>query len=208
VLIENTLKDYIAQTASSSPAPGGGSASALAGALGTALAEMVINLTVGKKKYVDVSEELSSLLPKLTTIRNELAHAVDRDAEAFNAVMKAFGMPKETDEQIRARSAAIQEATVEATRVPLSVMMAALKALEMTAVVAQKGNKNSISDAGVAGLLLASAIDGAAYNVKINLPGLPADHSFRLEASTRAAQIQAAKAKLAVEIQNIVARSI
>jgi len=208
MMIQNTLKDFIAQTASSSPAPGGGSASALAGALGTALAEMVINLTVGKKKYADVSDELAALLPKLTALRQELSAAVDRDTEAFNAVMKAFGLPKETEEQVKSRLAAIQEATIGATRVPLGVMEASLGAMEMTLTVARKGNKNSISDAGVAALLLASAIDGAALNVKINLPGLPDDLPFKKEAAEKCRGIQAAQSRLLTDIQAIVAKNL
>jgi len=208
MLIENTLKDFLAQTASSSPAPGGGSASALAGALGTALAEMVISLTVGKKKYVDVSEELAALLPKLAAIRQELSAAVDRDTEAFNGVMKAFGWPKETEEQNMARQAAIQEATIGATRVPLGVMEASLRAMEMTLTVARKGNKNSISDAGVAALLLSSAIDGAALNVKINLPGLPDNLLFKKEATEKCRAIQEAKSRLLADIQTTVVSNL
>ena len=208
MLIENTLKDFIAQTASSAPAPGGGSASALAGALGAALAEMVINLTVGKKKYADVSDQLAALLPKLSAIRRELSAAVDRDTEAFNAVMKAFGLPKETEAQIKTRQAAIQEATIGATRVPLGVMEASLGAMEMTLTVARKGNRNSISDAGVAALLLASGIDGAALNVRINLPGLPDDLPFKKEAAEKCGRIQEAKSRLLTDIQTTVANSL
>ena len=208
MLIENTLKDFIAQTASSSPAPGGGSASALAGALGTALAEMVINLTVGKKKYADVSEELAAMLPKLSGLREALCAAVDRDTEAFNAVMKAFSLPKETEEQIKARQAAIQEATIGATRVPLGVMGTSLKAMEMTLTVACKGNKNSISDAGVAALLLSAAIDGAALNVRINLPGLPDDLPFRRVTAEKCQDIQEARSRLLADIQRAVASNL
>ncbi|HEX7344213.1 MAG TPA: cyclodeaminase/cyclohydrolase family protein [bacterium] len=208
MLIENSLKDFIAQTASSSPAPGGGSASALAGALGTALAEMVINLTVGKKKYADVSEELAALLPKLSAIRQELCTAVDRDTEAFNEVMTARSLPKETEEQIKARQAAIQEATIGATRVPLSVMQASLMAMQMTLTVARKGNRNSISDAGVAALLLSSAIDGAALNVRINLPGLPDDLPFKKETTEKYQAIQETKNRLFAEIQKVTAESL
>ncbi len=208
MLIENTLKDFIAQTASSSPAPGGGSASALAGALGTALAEMVVNLTIGKKKYADVSDELTALLPKLSAIRQELCAAVDRDTEAFNEVMVARSLPKETEEQMKARQAAIQEATIGATRVPLGVMEASLKAMEMTLAVARKGNKNSISDAGVAALLLSSAIDGAALNVRINLSGLPDDLPFKKETAEKYQAIQESKSRLFGEIQKAVAESL
>lgn len=208
MLIEKSLQDFITLTASSAPAPGGGSASALAGALGAALAEMVINLTVGKKKYADVSEELAALRPRLSQIRVELEKSVDRDTEAFNEVMKAFALPKESEEQIKARTAAIQAATVKATEVPLSVMESCLQAMEIALTVAQKGNRNSASDIGVSGLLLACGLDGAALNVKINLPGLPNDHPFKASASARMAEILSRKAPLANQIQAAVAANL
>jgi len=207
-LVERSLRDFIAETALSSPTPGGGSASALAGALGTALAEMVINLTVGKRKYADVSAELAALLPKLAQIRADLEAAVDRDAAAFNEVMKAYSLPKETEAQNRARAAAIQEATIGATQVPLGVMEAALKALEMTLIVAQKGNKNSASDAGVAGLLLSSALDGAALNVRINLASLPDDLVFKTQARRKMESLKANKTKMAMRMKAAVAKNL
>jgi formiminotetrahydrofolate cyclodeaminase len=172
--------------------------------LGTALAEMVINLTVGKKKYLDVSEELAALLPQMAGIRKELEASIDRDTDAFNAVMDAFGLPKETDEEKTARRQAIQDATLKATEVPLAVMESALRALELTQTIAQKGNKNSISDAGVAALLLAGAIHGAAYNVRINLPGLPEDMPFRQEAQSKLVEIETRKQELAAAIKETV----
>ncbi|RJP82178.1 MAG: methenyltetrahydrofolate cyclohydrolase [Candidatus Zixiibacteriota bacterium] len=208
MLIEMTAKDFLAQTASSSPAPGGGSASALAGALGVALAEMVINLTVGKKKYADVSEELSTLLPRLNQARRDLETAVDRDTEAFNGVMAAYGMPKDTEEQKQARTAAIQAATRQATEVPLGVMGTCLHALELTQTVAAKGNRNSISDAGVAGLLLAAALEGAALNVKINLPSLPEDDPFRKETQSAMERMLGEKVRLEQIIQDTVAKNL
>jgi len=204
MLVDKLVKDFLAETASQSPAPGGGSASALSGALGVALSEMVINLTVGKKKYVDVSEELSALLPKLTELRLELQESIDKDSEAFNLVMAAFGLPKETDDEKAARRKAIREATVKATEVPLSVMQTALKAMELTQIVAEKGNKNSISDAGVAALLLSTAIDGAAYNVKINIPGLPEDMPFRIATEAELTRIETQKSSLAAAIAGVV----
>jgi formiminotetrahydrofolate cyclodeaminase len=208
MLIEKPVKDFLAQTASSAPAPGGGSASALAGSLGAALAEMVINLTVGKKKYAEVSAELAAILPRLSQIRRELETAVDRDTEAFNGVMAAYGLPKETGEQQQARAAAIREATRQATEVPLSVMQACLRAMELAQTVAAKGNKNSISDAGVAGLLLSAAIDGAALNVKINLPGLPDDDPFKRESQSAVERILGEKVRLGQIIQNTVALNL
>ncbi|MBU1652902.1 cyclodeaminase/cyclohydrolase family protein [bacterium] len=208
MLIDRKVKDYLAETASKAPAPGGGSAAALSGALGVALSEMVINLTVGKKKYVDVSAELAALLPQLMAIRHQLEAAIDKDTEAFNLVMHAFGLPKETDEDKAARRNAIREATLKATEVPLGVMQAALKAMQLTLTVAEKGNKNSISDAGVAALLLATAIDGAAYNVRINLPGLPEGTPFRQEAEASLESVETVKEKLAVSIASTVSANL
>lgn len=204
MLIDKKVNEFLAETASKAPAPGGGSASALAGALGTALSEMVINLTVGKKKYLEVSEELAALLPQLAGIRKELEASIDKDTEAFNLVMNAFSLPKETDDEKAVRRKAIQDATLKATEVPLSVMEKALDALELTVIVAEKGNKNSISDAGVAALMLAGAIDGAAYNVRINLPGLPEDMPFRKEAESKLDDIELKKLELTEAIQKTV----
>ncbi len=208
MLIDMSVRDFLREIASSSPAPGGGSASAAAGAMGAALTEMVINLTVGKKKYAAVAAELSALLPPLRLIRSALENAIDRDTEAFNQVMKAFALPKEAEEQIKTRALAIQEATLRATEVPLSVMEAAAKALEITLIVAQKGNKNSASDAGVAGLLLSSAIDGAALNVRINLPGLPDTHPFKSQAVEQMRTIALKNAELDEQIKEAVAGNI
>ncbi|MFH1862762.1 MAG: cyclodeaminase/cyclohydrolase family protein [bacterium] len=207
MLIQKSVKEYLAESASSSPAPGGGSASALAGAIGASLAEMVINLTVGKKKYVEVTQELSALLPILAKLRSELEASIDKDSEAFNQVMAAFGLPKETEEQQTIRKAAIRDATLKATEVPLNVMETALQALEVTLTVAEKGNVNSASDAGVAGLLLVAAIDGAALNVRINLSGL-ANHPFAEHAAQRLREINKKRDELFAAIQTDVAKNI
>ncbi len=203
MLLEKRVVEFIAETASDSPAPGGGSASALAGALGTALAEMVIRLTVGKKKYADVSEELAGILPQLAAARRELEQAVDGDTAAFNEVMKAFGLPKETEEEKSARARAILQATIGATKIPLNVMQISLNALKLTKIVAEKGNKNSLSDAGVAALLLETAISGAALNVRINLPGI-GDHPFAGEARRKMEQIESLKQELAQSIRTFI----
>lgn len=207
MLLEKRVAEFIAETASASPAPGGGSASALAGALGTALAEMVINLTVGKKKYADVSEELAGILPQLAQARKDLERAVDDDTAAFNEVMKAFGLPKETDEEKSARLQAILQATIGATKIPLNVMQISLHALKMTKIVAEKGNRNSLSDAGVAALLLDTAISGAALNIRINLPSI-SDHPFAGEARRLMEQIEDQKQELAQSIRTLIAADI
>jgi len=172
MLIDKTLSQFLNELASNSPAPGGGSVAALAGAAGAALASMVCNLTIGKKKYVEVQDEMKAVLEQTEMLRKELTQLIDKDTEAFNSVMAAFGLPKGTEQEQATRSAAIQEATKAATLIPLSVMRTCEKALLHARTVAQKGNKNSASDAGVAALMLQAGCAGAALNVRINLGGL------------------------------------
>jgi methenyltetrahydrofolate cyclohydrolase len=172
MLIDKTVSQFLDELASNSPAPGGGSVAALAGAVGTALGSMVCNLTIGKKKYVDVQEELKAVLERTESLRKELTQLIDIDTEAFNCVMAAFGLPKTTEQEQGARAAAIQEATKGATMVPLSVMRSCEKALVYVKTIAQRGNKNSASDAGVAALMLRAGCSGAALNVRINLGGI------------------------------------
>jgi formiminotetrahydrofolate cyclodeaminase len=172
MLIDKPVSSFLDELASNSPAPGGGSVAALAGAIGAALSSMVCSLTIGKKKYLDVQDEMKAVLEQTEQLRKELTQLVDIDTEAFNSVMAAFALPKGTEQEQATRTAAIQEATKGATMVPLSVMRTCEKALVHTKTVAQKGNKNSASDAGVAALMLQAGCAGAALNVRINLGGL------------------------------------
>lgn len=172
MLATNSVQEFLNEVASNSPAPGGGSVSALAAALGTALTSMVCQLTIGKKKYDDVMEEMIKHLGESESFRAKLTDLIDQDTEAFNGVMKAFGMPKDTEQQKAARSAAIQQATRESTLVPLEVMRICERALVLARAAAEQGNVNSISDAGVASHLLHAACSGAALNIKINLATL------------------------------------
>lgn len=165
-------ESFFDAVASSSPAPGGGSVSAAAGALSAALAAMVARLTVNKKQYKDVKEELSDLRDKADQLRAELTELITTDEEAFNKVMEAFKLPKSSDEEVAARDKAIEDANKEAASVPLTVMGKALDALELALVVSQKGNENSITDAGVAGLVGLAGVEGARYNVLINLQSI------------------------------------
>ena len=169
---KRTLKAFLDELASSSPAPGGGSVAALAGALGAALTSMVCNLTIGKKKYADVQTDMKKVLDQAEELRGVFTVLVDKDTEAFNKVMEAFGLPKETDPQRALRAAAINEATKEASLVPLEVMKHCIDALALVQEVASKGNVNSISDAGVSALMLNAACQSAALNVRINLNAL------------------------------------
>lgn len=177
MLALKTVSDFLDDVASDSPAPGGGSVSALAGALGAALAAMVCHLTIGKKNYEDVQAEMISLVGQADELKARLTSLIDQDTDAFNRVMEAFGMPRITDAEKEKRSTAIQEATKQATLVPLEVMKLSEKCLVLARQAAERGNVNSISDAGVAGLMLKAACEGAALNVRINLATLK-DESF------------------------------
>ncbi len=188
MLTTKTVNEFLNEVASNSPAPGGGSVSALAGSLGAALTSMVCRLTIGKKKYTDVQTEMESILKKSEELRSRLTSVIDEDTEAFGKVMAAFGMAKDTDEQKTVRNKAIQEATRSATLVPLTLMSLCEEGVQLARIVAEKGNKNSLSDAGVALLLLQAASNGAALNVRINLPGLE-DQKFRDEAYEKVTNI-------------------
>ena len=171
-LIDMTCKGFAEETASESPAPGGGSISAYMGALGAALGTMVANLSSHKAGWDDRWEEFSDWADRGQVLLRELLHLVDEDTEAFNRIMAVFAMPKGTDEEKAARSAALQEATLYATQVPLRTMKAAVKVFPIVQAMAEEGNPNSVSDAGVGALAARSAVLGACLNVKINAAGL------------------------------------
>ena len=158
--------------ASDAPAPGGGSAAALEGALGAALTAMVCSLTVGKKKYADYQTLAAQTQAKALELKGRFVDVMDRDTEAFNVVSAAFGMPKETDEEKAARSAAIQKGLEGCTETPFEMMELAVEALELTAAVLGKSNASAASDLGVSALSLRAAIQGAWLNVLINIGSL------------------------------------
>lgn len=171
-LVKMDLRDFANELSSDSPAPGGGSVAALAGALGSALTSMVANLTVGKKEYQKNRGEMKEVAVDAQKYKDALLRAIDRDTDAFNNLMNAFRLPKKTDEQIVKKEQAIEAATKEACLVPLDVMKNSLEVLKLAQVVAERGNENAASDAGVASLMARSAVEGAGLNVKINLPGI------------------------------------
>ena len=171
-LVRMSVKGFAAETASESPAPGGGSISAYMGALGAALATMVANLSAHKRGWDDRWKEFSDVAEKGQALMAELLALVDEDTAAFNRIMDCFSMPKGTAEEKAARAAALEEATLYAASVPLRTMEASLKALPLALEMAQKGNPASASDAGVAALAAVAALRGAALNVRINAAGL------------------------------------
>ena len=171
-LADMALKDFIDEVSTESAAPGGGSVSACLGALGAALGTMVANLSAHKKGWDERWEEFSGWAEKGRYYVDELTRLVDEDTQAFNSLMAAFSMPKNTVEEKQERAKAIQEATAQAIQVPLKVMETALDAMDICLTMAETGNPNSVSDAGVGVMALRTAVRGAFLNVRINLPGL------------------------------------
>ena len=171
-LIRMTCKGFAVETASESPAPGGGSISAYMGALGAALGTMVANLSAHKRGWDARWEEFSLVAEEGQRVMNELLALVDEDTAAFNKIMDVFAMPKGTDEEKAARAAAMEAATLYATQVPLRTMQAALRAMPVIKAMAEKGNPASASDAGVGALAARAAVRGADLNVRINASGL------------------------------------
>lgn len=171
-LIDMTCKGFAEETASESPAPGGGSIAAYAGALGAALGTMVANLSSHKAGWDDRWAEFSDWADKGQALMSELLMLVDEDTESFNRIMDVFAMPKGTDTEKAARATALQAATLYATQVPLRTMQASAKVFDIVKAMAAEGNPNSVSDAGVGALMARSAVLGAMLNVKINASGL------------------------------------
>ncbi len=202
-LIDMTCRDFADETASESPAPGGGSISAYMGALGAALATMVANLSSHKAGWDDRWEEFSDWAVKGQQIKDDLLALVDEDTNAFNRVMDAFGLAKTTEEEKAERSATIQEATRYATEVPLRTMERSFDAFEIIKAMAEHGNPNSVSDAGVGALCARSAVMGAFLNVKINAAGLK-DRAFASDVLARGTEIERKAASLETEIMAIV----
>ncbi len=206
-LVDVTCKAFAEETASESPAPGGGSISAYMGALAAALGTMVANLSSHKAGWDDRWEFFSDWAEKGMNVMNELLALVDEDTAAFNKIMDVFGMPKNTAEEKAARAAAMETATLYATQVPLRTMKAAYKAFDVVRAMAKEGNPNSVSDAGVGALAARSAVMGACLNVKINAAGLK-DRKAAEELVGEAESIQALAQQAEREILEIVESKI
>jgi formiminotetrahydrofolate cyclodeaminase len=172
MLIDLNLNEFIEITASKEPVPGGGSVSALCGALSAALARMVADLTIGRKKYIDVEDEMRAIVPVMSDARDKFTRYIDEDSDSYAAVMAAFGLPKETELQKEERSAAIQQATLGAAMVPLNVARLAVQIMDTIAILANKGNQNAVTDACVAMMAARTAALGAILNVRINIASL------------------------------------
>jgi glutamate formiminotransferase/formiminotetrahydrofolate cyclodeaminase len=175
--------DFLDALASPTPTPGGGSAAAYAGAAAASLVSMVARLTVGKKKYADVESKMQAILAQSETLRNDLTQSIQLDSTAFNGVMAAYKLPKETREQREIRQKTIEQATLLATQAPLSVAKKSLQVLELAEQVIRLGNSAALSDAATSASLAGAAIASAGYNIRINVKELPAKlgHPFIIE---------------------------
>ena len=175
-LVDLTLKQFFDEVDSAKPAPGGGSVAALSGVLGLSLARMVGHLSVSKKKFLALDShiqlEFKDVLQELSMIKGQMTLLIDQDTEAFSKIMKAYQLPKETDEEVEHRKLQIEQATLEAIMVPLKVATLSMSALNHLDIIIQYGNRQAISDLGVSILELSSAVEGACMNMLINLPSL------------------------------------
>ncbi len=186
----DTVQIFLDQVASAEPVPGGGTVAALSGALGAALVAMVCRLTIGKKGYEAVRDEMQAILLRAEKLRGELLDLTQADADAYARVMEAYRLPKNTDEEKNARANAIQEALKHASDVPLHIAELCAQVLELAGPIAEKGNKNTTSDGGVGVLMAEAGLRGAVFNIAINLSSIE-DTTFTQERRTRAAQLVA-----------------
>ena len=186
-----TVKDYLDLLKSDAPAPGGGSVSALSAAQGVGLVAMVADLTIGREKYAEYEEVCKVAKEEALKLYSAFMEGIDKDTEAFNKVSAAYKLPKNTDEEKAARSAAIREANVGATEVPFETVKLCLDGLKITETMVGKSNPNAASDLGLAALNLLSGIRGAWLNVKINLPGIK-DEALKAKFETGEAMVDEA----------------
>lgn len=176
-LTERPVTEFLDALASKEPTPGGGGGAAMSGALAAALASMVCNLTLGKEKYASVQADMQAMVAETELLRHRLTALIDADEAAYGAMSAAYRMPKDTDEQKKARSAAIQKSLMNATTPPMEIAEACVQVLKLCAPIAEKGNVSAVSDAGVAALLAEAGLRSAGLNVMINL-GMIKDEKF------------------------------
>jgi formiminotetrahydrofolate cyclodeaminase len=188
MLDQKTVREFINELGSNSPAPGGGSVAALGASLSSALGAMVFNLTVGKKAYNEYSDEDKILVDKsleqCLLLENKFLDLMNKDTEVFLILMAAFKLPKETDEEKKVRSLKIKEANIAALEIPLTVAEESFKVYEFVKIAATLGNKNAISDAGVSALMIQASLESAILNVKINLSSVK-DEAYKEEIKAR-----------------------
>lgn len=202
-----TIGDFLDDLASGKATPGGGAGAAVSGAMGAALLSMVANLTIGKKKYAAVEEELKGILKRTEEIRAEMTNLAQLDAHVFERVMGAYKMPKETEAQASAREAAIQNTLMDATQVPLKVAAWAAELFDFAPTLAEKGNTNAVSDVGVGLLLADAAMKGALLNVDINL-GLIQNEAFTSDIRQKVTVLSEGRAALKEQVMAAVAEKL
>jgi len=189
MLGDKSINDFLKELSSSAPVPGGGSVAALSASLASALTAMVANLTIGKKGFEEVNDEMEKISQESSHYREKFLKDIDKDAEAFNKVMDAFKLPKSIPEEIDKRKQVIQEEFKNAALVPLEVAKDAVKLMEFTSKVVEKGNNNAISDGAVATMMARTAVLGALYNVKINLQSIK-DEDFVSQISKQVNELE------------------
>ena len=200
---DKPVQTFLDDLASKASTPGGGSAAAIMGAMGAALVSMVANLTVGKKNYEAVDDEMQELLARSEQVREKLSNMIKADIDVFDQVMAAYGLPKDTDEDKAARSKSIQSALKEATDVPLACVGLCAEVIQLCKPMAEKGNTNVISDAGVAVLAANAALRSAALNVYINIGGIK-DEEFANDRRQQLESMLAGKNELTEEVYELV----
>jgi formiminotetrahydrofolate cyclodeaminase len=191
-LLQLRVQELADQLASAAPVPGGGSAAALSGALAAALVGMVAELTLGRPEYERHADAVVKARDQAAALRDQLLKLADLDAAAYDAVMQSRRMPKETDAEKAARASRLKAAMVDAAAIPLRTARVARDVLDLAVRIAPVGNRNAVSDAGVAALLASAAVRGAVLNVRINLPYLPANEPLRRDALKEIAELEAA----------------
>lgn len=195
MLTDLTITGFLAETAGNEPVPGGGSASALNAALAAALTEMVANLTIGKKNYTDVEENMKRIAARTSEMRKQFIQDIDRDSDAYDTVFQAFKLPKNTEEEKEIRRHAIEDATKVAALVPMEVAELAFSMMRFISQVTKEGNKNAVTDGCVAMMAARTAVLGALLNVRINLSSIK-DEEFVKKLSLKADELEnEAKAK-------------
>ena len=206
-LTDKSVVTFLDELASSQPAPGGGSVAALAGALGAALVSMVCNLTLGKKKYADVEDYIKELVGKSEALRGKLAGLLEADVAAYTVLNTTMKMPRDTEEQVAARTKAMATALEGATAVPMQIAETCAEVMDLCRPAADKGNTNAVSDAGVAILLAEAGLRSAALNVLINL-GYIKDEAFVAENRKKLDGILAGRSALRDEVYDYVASQL
>jgi glutamate formiminotransferase/formiminotetrahydrofolate cyclodeaminase len=207
LLIQMSLLEFVNELSMDSPAPGGGSAAALCGSLSAALSSMVANLTVGKKGYEKSQKDMKQVAVRAQQLKDDCLRCVDLDTNAFNKLLEAHRLPKSTEEQKRERDAALESASKEATLIPFGVLEKSLDLLKLAKKAAQRGNRNSLSDAGVAALTAQAAAEGAYYNVRINLPGIK-DEEFKSRIKRRSVSLKKRAFQMSRDIHKLVEKQL